>query len=181
MGHKRRYFEECCDNQTVFIYIDFPCMDKNSMDVNENWKYLLQSIFFHVSQKSYRFGKTCAWVNFRIFIFGWTIPLKPYLRQQGKDRNLPWLERWNIVTNKLWSCKLCKCISIDYVLYIAWISEVLGPDDEFRNMNIKCESNAHGKQVSLVDAEWIYNVALIASFWMSIQGLICQPQVVFHG
>ncbi len=40
------------DNQTVFIYIDFPCMDKNSMDVNGNWKYLLQSIFFHVSQKN---------------------------------------------------------------------------------------------------------------------------------
>ncbi len=37
--------------------------------------HILQFILFCVQENSYRFGKTWGWVNDRIVLFGWTIPL----------------------------------------------------------------------------------------------------------
>ncbi len=80
--HKGRYSEECGKQSSsgapltsiVFFFLLWKTMvPQNSLITN-----FLQNIFLCVQQKqrnSYRFGTTWGWVNDRIFIFGWTIPL----------------------------------------------------------------------------------------------------------
>ncbi len=67
--------------------IDFHSRKKNTMEVNgapellcfpHSLEYL--PLCSTEQRHSYRFGTTWGWVNYdRIFIFGWTIPLSPYI------------------------------------------------------------------------------------------------------
>ncbi len=82
--HKGRYSEECGKqsssgeplNSIIFF---FPTMEVNGAPKQPGYK--LSSTYIPLcsaeQRNSYRFGITWGWVNIdRIFIFGWTIPLR---------------------------------------------------------------------------------------------------------
>ncbi len=83
--HKGRYSEECGKQSssgaplTSFHSICFPTMEVNGATKQPGYK--LSSKYLPLcsaeQRNSYRFGTTWGWVNDdRIFIFGWTIPLR---------------------------------------------------------------------------------------------------------
>ncbi len=82
--HKGRYSEECGKQSSsgaplTSIVFFFPTMEVNGAPKQPGYK--LSSKYLPLcsaeQRHSYRFGTTWGWVNDdRIFIFGWTIPLR---------------------------------------------------------------------------------------------------------
>ncbi len=80
--HKGRYSEECGKQSSsgaplTSIVFFFPTMEDNGAPKQPDYK--LSSEYLPLcsaeQRNSYRFGTAWGWVNDRIFIFGWTIPL----------------------------------------------------------------------------------------------------------
>ncbi len=81
--HKGRYSEECGKQSSsgapLTSIVFFPTMEVNGAPKQPGYK--LSSKYLPLcsaeQRNSYRFGTTWGWVNDdRIFIFGWTIPLR---------------------------------------------------------------------------------------------------------
>ncbi len=82
--HKGRYSEEWGTQSSIF----FPTMEVNGAPKQPDYK--LSSKYLPLcsteQRNSYRFGSTWGWVNdYRIFIFGWTIPLSSCTLAMGSN------------------------------------------------------------------------------------------------
>ncbi len=79
--HKGRYYEECGKQSSsgapLTFIVFFPTKEVNSAPKQPGYK--LSSEYLPLCSADqinyYRFGTTWGWVNDKIFIFGWTIPL----------------------------------------------------------------------------------------------------------
>ncbi len=93
--HKGRYSEECGKQSSsgallTSIVFFFPTMEVNGAPKQPGYK--LSSKYLPLcsaeQRHSYRFGTTWGWVNDDIiFIFGWTIPLRPAHSKNNNYKN----------------------------------------------------------------------------------------------
>ncbi len=88
--------------------------------------FKISSFVFGRTKNSYRFGTTWGWVNDRIYIFWWTIPLRLEYTTQPLPEFLPQFTVWMSLDDNCWNSEtVWRFWVVKYIVISIWHQKLI--------------------------------------------------------